>query len=273
MRRSLVLVSFIALAACNGDPPSRANPRASTTPTVSMKTAAPQQVELKAADGKPVFGAFYPVDNPKALILLFHQAGSSMGEYADIAPQLQREGYASLAIDARIGGGLYGANRTMAAVGVAPQPATGPDPDYLSALPDLEAALAWGKAKAAGAPVVLWGSSYSASLVFMLAASSGDKDAVKAILAFSPGEYFNDKFMVENAAAKVNVPVFVTSANTPDEELAAKQILAATRSVDRQLYAPPTGIHGSSTLNATKNPGGADENWRAVLAFLKRIFP
>jgi dienelactone hydrolase len=143
--------------------------------------------------------------------------------------------------------------------------------DYLGALPDLEAALKWGKAK--DMPLVLWGSSYSASLVFMLANAADAKDSVKAVIAFSPGEYFNDKKMVEAAAAKVTVPVFVTSANAMEEQAEAKAILSATRATDRQQYVPRTGIHGSSTLKATKNPGGADENWTAVLAFLKRVFP
>lgn len=273
MRRLLLPLSALALAGCH-NPESVDNAGAVVNDSAPVKATPPQPVELKAADGRPVFGTFYPVDNPKALILLFHQAGSSSGEYATIAPRLQREGYASLAIDQRIGGELYGKNRTMAASRVAPQPPNGGrDPDYLAALPDLEGALAWGKEKAAGAPIVLWGSSYSASEVFMLAASSADKDAVKAIIAFSPGEYFSDKLMVEHVAAKVGVPVFVTSASTVGEITEAKPIVAATKSVDRLQYVPQTGIHGSSTLNANRNPGGADENWRAVLAFLKRIFP
>ncbi|MBN8807057.1 MAG: alpha/beta hydrolase [Sphingomonas sp.] len=273
MRRLLPTIAALALAACHHSDKFD-NPNAMVNDSAPVKATAPQAVELKAADGKPVFGIYYPVTNPKALILLFHQAGSSSGEYKDIAPRLQREGYASLAIDQRIGGNLYGPNRTMAAAGVRPQSATsGPDPDFLSALPDLEGALAWAKDKAAGAPIVLWGSSYSASEVFLLAASSSAKGAVKAVLAFSPGEYFNDKLMVEHAAAKVSVPVFVTSANTVGEIDEAKPILAATKSLDRLQYVPQAGVHGSSTLNANKNPGGADENWRAVLGFLKRQFP
>lgn len=260
--RLWVLAGAALLAACQSGPKVD-NKDALKNATEKAKTQAPQPVELKAPDGVTVYGTYYPVAAPRALILLFHQAGSSSGEYADIAPRLQREGFAALAIDQRVGGNLYGANRTMAAFkGKA---------DYLGALPDLEAALAWGKAKRM--PVVLWGSSYSASLVFLLANAADAKGSVKAVMAFSPGEYFNDKKVVEAAAAKVIVPVFVTSANTMEEEAEAKAIVSATPSTDRQQYIPRTGIHGSSTLNSTKNPGGADENWTAVLAFLKRVFP
>ena len=260
--RRFVIASAISLAACHGVP-NVDNQQALTRESGAAKALAPQPVELKAPDGVTVYGTYYPATAPKALILLFHQAGSSSGEYVDIAPRLQREGFAALAIDQRVGGDLYGANRTMAGYKG--------KTDYLGALPDLEAALAWGKAK--GTPIALWGSSYSASLVFLLADAADAKGSVKAVMAFSPGEYFTDKKMVEAAAAKVAVPVFVTSANTAEEETEAKAIVSATASTDRQLYVPRTGIHGSSTLNATRNPGGADENWRAVLAFLKRVFP
>jgi len=260
--RLLILAGAAALTACHAGPKVD-NRDAQVNATAEAKAQATQPVELKAPDGVTVYGTYYPAAASRALILLFHQAGSSSGEYADIAPRLQRAGFAALAIDQRVGGNLYGANRTMAAY----QGKT----DYLGALPDLEAALAWGKAKRM--PIVLWGSSYSASLVFLLANAADAKGSVKAVMAFSPGEYFSDRKMVEAAAAKVTVPVFVTSANTVEEEAEAKAIVTATRSTDRQQYIPRTGVHGSSTLNATKNPGGADENWNAVLAFLKRVFP
>ncbi|THD35320.1 MAG: alpha/beta hydrolase [Sphingomonas sp.] len=261
--RLWILAGASLLAACNGGKPEVENQQSLVNEGAAKPAPAPQPVTLTAIDGVTVYGTYYPAAEPKALILLFHQAGSSSGEYADIAPRLARAGYSALAIDQRIGGNLYGANRTM--VGY-----TGKT-DYLGALPDLEIALKWADAK--GLPVVLWGSSYSASLVFLLANAQDAKNSVKAVIAFSPGEYFDDKKMVEAAAAKVTVPVFVTSANALEEEAAAKAIVAATASTDRLQYVPRSGVHGSSTLNPAKNPAGADENWAAVLGFLKRVFP
>jgi len=260
--RRFVIAGFALLAACN-PAPKVDNKNAEINESAPARPLAPQPVTLKAVDGVTVYGTFYPASEPKALILLFHQAGSSSGEYATIAPRLAQAGYESLAIDQRAGGNLYGVNRTMAGY-------TGKT-DYLGALPDMEAALAWAKGRTL--PVVLWGSSYSASLVFLLANARDAQGKVKAVIAFSPGEYFDDKKMVEAAAAKVSLPVFVTSANSTEEEGDAKAILTATKSTDRQLYVPMTGIHGSSTLIAGKNPGGAEENWCAVMGFLKRIFP
>lgn len=262
MRRLILTAVVAALTACHASQPKVDNESA----MINSAAVAPepaQPVRLTAPDGVTVYGTYYPAKNARATILLFHQAGSSKDEYATIAPRLQEAGYAALAIDQRVGGAMYGANQTMAGFKG--------EADYLSALADIEAALAWGKAK--GLPVVLWGSSYSASLVFLAAASGSDKDAVKAVVAFSPGEYFNDKKMVEAAAAKVTVPIFVTSASTMEEEAEAKAIVSASASTDRQQFVPKTGIHGSSTLIAAKNPGGAGDNWQAVLAFLKRVIP
>ncbi|WP_084239181.1 alpha/beta hydrolase [Sphingomonas asaccharolytica] len=265
MRPILPIAALALLAGCHKPAPKVDNEQSLINESAAVKDQAPQPVTLTAPDGVTVYGTYYPSGNARALILLFHQAGSSKDEYQTIAPQLQRAGFAALAIDQRVGGGLYGNNQTMAGYK--------DKTDYLGALPDLEAALAWAKDKAQGKPILLWGSSYSASLVFLVAASKSAEGSVKGVLAFSPGEYFEDKKMVENAAAKVTVPVFVASANTLVEEQEAKAILSATKSTDRQQFIPKAGVHGSSTLIAAKNPGGADDNWQAVLAFLKRVAP
>lgn len=267
MFRIAALTGLILLAGCGKGDVTVDNAQVLGKPAaVPEAPAAPRSVEFRAPDGVTVYGTYYPAPggHPKAVILLFHQAGSSKGEYAGIAPRLVRAGYAALAVDQRAGGAMYGPNRTAEHL---PEGKDGRD--YLSALPDMEAALGWAKQR--NAPIILWGSSYSASLVFLLAASA--QDSVAGVIAFSPGEYFNDRMMVEKAAAKVRVPVFVDSASTEGEIAEAKAIVMATQSTDREQFVPKIGIHGSSTLNATKNPGGAAENWRAVLSFLNRVAP
>ena len=219
-------------------------------------------VTLRAADGVTIFARHYPVAKPKALILLFHQAGSSKDEYATIAPRLNKDGYSALAIDQRSGGDLFGPNETAARAGGAPT--------YLDARQDLQAALDW--AGRQGAPVIVWGSSYSSALVFLLAADNPGK--VKAVLSFSPGEYLGTPDLVKQAAAKVSVPVFVTSAKDAREIEAARAILAAVPGTDKEQFVPSAGgVHGSSTLIEARDAAGAAENWTAVEAFLKRVAP
>ena len=229
-----------------------------TSSIPARAAAAAASVSFKAKDGVVVHGSYYRATHPKALILLFHQAGSSKDEYATIAPRLVDAGYSALAIDQRSGGDLFGPNETAAGLGR--------KADYLEARQDLEAALTWGQKQ--GLPVMLWGSSYSSSLIFLVAAEHPD---VKAVLAFSPGEYFDNKSMVRDAASHVTAPIYITSANTDEEIEAARSILAASPSSLKQQYIPRTGgVHGSSTLIEARDPKGASDNWKALLAFLAR---
>ena len=226
--------------------------------------AADRNVLLKASDGVRIYGVERdPAAKPVGVILLFHQASSSADEYDPIAPKLVALGYGTLAIDQRSGGGLYGRNRTVAEIGQSQS--------FIAAARDLDAAIGWARVKYPQLPLTLWGSSYSASLVFMTAANHPGK--IARVVAFSPDEYFSEEYfegkpVVANAAKRVTVPIFVDSAANHDEIEAAKTILAASPSNVKVHYVPKHGVHGSSTLRKDKDPDGYDENWRAVIAFL-----
>jgi len=229
-----------------------------------------EPVTLKAADGVQVFGEVWRApDRPDGakppVIVAFHQAGSNHGEYAPIAPRLVAAGFTVLAIDQRAGGELFGTrNKTVDTLGHSA--------DFAAALPDLEAALAWGRQTAAGAPVIAIGSSYSAALVFLLAAKHPGELA--AILSFSPGEYLGGTDTVHQAARQLTIPVLVDSAKSADEIAAAKSLLAAVPAAGKVQIVPQAGgVHGASTLRADRDPAGAEENWRGVLAFLASVAP
>lgn len=245
-RLTLGLLALLALSSCN------APPRAKEIPPIKREV-----VQLTAADGVKVFGGYSEPAGAKALILLFHQAEAGQGEYTAIVPRLASAGYATLALDQRSGGDMFGGNWTVKGLGKSA--------GFTEAKPDLEAALAWAKAKKL--PVVLWGSSYSASLAFVLAAEH-PRD-VRALLAFSPGEYFDGKPCVADAARKLGMPVFVTSAQEPKEIAAARSVLDAVPGGFKRQFVPTAGgVHGSSTLNPERNPKGAEAAWKEVLAFL-----
>ncbi len=219
----------------------------------------PRPVTLQARDGVRVSGLVHEAARPKAVILLFHQAGSSKAEYATIAPRLAAAGYTALAIDQRSGGSMYGPNETASRLG---RPAS-----YEDARSDLLAAVDWAIPR--HLPIVLWGSSYSASLVFEVAAEHPKE--VSAVVAFSPGEYLKNRGAVARASAKVHVPVYVTSSSDADEIEAARAILAASPSQSKTQFVPKDGVHGSSTLIEARDPKGAAENWNHVLAFLATL--
>ena len=240
---------------------ANATPASGVPDSEKPAPGASEPVTLTAADGVHIYGDYYPAAEPKATVLLFHMAGSNRTEYAEIAPILARAGYNALAIDQRSGGDIVGgSNETVAGIGSSTD-------DYMAALPDLEAALAWGRTK--GEPVIVWGSSYSAALVFLLAAKHPGE--VAALLAFSPGEYLGDTQAVHKAAAALKIPVFVTSASDPQEIAAAKSILGSVKGDTSEQFVPQTGVHGSSTLIESKNPQGATANRAAVMAFLSQV--
>jgi dienelactone hydrolase len=224
-------------------------------------TPEPHPITLEAADGVKVYAWHYAAsDKTRPAILLFHQAGSNHAEYAPIAPRLSPLGYHSLALDQRSGGRMWGQpNRTASEIGR--------QVNYPEALPDMEAALAWAPRVGLPQRSIVWGSSYSAALVFRLAARY--PDSVAAVMAFSPGEYLEDDHSVKDAAAKVHVPVFITCAQDSKEIAAAQAIAAAVPGGNATQFVPTKGgVHGSSTLRVDRNPKGAQENWDAVEKFL-----
>jgi dienelactone hydrolase len=143
----------------------------------------------------------------------------------------------------------------------------GKDPEYRAALPDLEAALEWPPIHGLPSRSIVWGSSYSVALVFLLAAKHPSD--VEAVMAFSPGEYLGDNHSVRDAAANVQAPVFITCAGDPAEIAAAQAIAGAVVSSHAVQFVPKRGgVHGSSTLRRDRNPLGAEDNWQAVEKFL-----
>jgi len=252
MRAAALLLAVAALSGCNRP----------ETPKTEQPTKT-EQVLLKAADGVAVYGSYSEPADARAIILLFHQAGSGQGEYLTIAPRLNAQGFATLAIDQRSGGDMFGGNWTATKLGKGDRP-------YAEAMPDLEAALAWATVKKL--PVIVWGSSYSSSLGFVLAAAHPDR--VKALLAFSPDEYFEGKPAIAPSAAKLAMPVFITSAQDPAEIAAGKALFDRVPSAGKRQFVPVKGgVHGSSILIAERNKSGAEDAWSAVLSFLDSVVP
>lgn len=224
------------------------------------RQAMAEPVDLVAADGTTIYGEVWSAGKGAPILLAFHQASSSHGEYAPLADRFVAAGFTVLAIDQRSGGNLFGTNATVELRGASST--------YESALMDLEAALSWAKTTDGSVPIVVMGSSYSASLVFLLAAAHPGE--IAGLAAFSPGEYLSDDHAVRRAAAKVNVPIFITQGD--GEEADAGVILASAASSAKTQFVPKSGgVHGASTLRTDKNPRGAAENLQAFLSFLSQF--
>ena len=224
----------------------------------------PVQVEFPAPDGVTVTADLY-MAHPKesAFIILFHRAGWSRGEYLSIAPKLLKLGFNCMAVDLRAGGQINGAvNQTRLSAVKAGRATT-----FLDAEKDMMAAIVFVRKNYAKGSLILWGSSYSASLVIKIAAEHGG--ICDAALVFSPGEYFQ-KFgksssFIRVRAGKIKVPIFFTSAST--EKTRWWSIYSAVPTGFRTYFIPDEdGAHGSEAL--WESTWSSEEYWDAVEDFL-----
>ncbi len=200
-----------------------------------------ETITTQAADGVTVYGETYYAELSASapVISLFHQAGSNgRGEYGPMTGWLNGLGYRVIAWDQRSGDGHFGGgNRTAAE-------ASGPD-GYCDAYPDVEAGIAYAYEAAQGAPLVVWGSSYSASLVWRAAAAHPGKiDGVVAMSTATGGE-------LDKCGAKAGLPNLVDPGLAvwpKKEEGQAKALSSLLTAKNVEVHIVENGVHGSSTL-------------------------
>lgn len=220
-------------------------------------------VNFTADDGVKITADLYMTSQSDApFIILYHQAGYSRGEYREIAPKLNKLGFNCMAVDQRSGKEVNGIiNETNIEAKKLNKPT-----QYVDAIPDLEAAYLYVKYKLKPNKIIIWGSSYSAAIMFYL--GSAHYNGVKGILAFSPGEYFkiNGK-EIKSYASKVKCPVFITSAKNEYDQW--KGIYNPIKSTKSSFLPKNVGKHGSKALWSDNN--GHEEYWNAVTNFLMKL--
>jgi pimeloyl-ACP methyl ester carboxylesterase len=224
---------------------------------------------IQAEDKVPITGEIRRAspDPTTPFLLLLHDSHSSRGEYHELMPRLLSLGFNAMAIDLRVGGKCKQVKNVTAryAKGIATLKRS-------DALLDIEAALLHARANEAHGKLFVWGSAYSASLA--LVAAERHPDLVDGVIAFAPGEYFQDDGQPENwvrdTAARVRCPVFVAS--EAGSEADWKPIFEALPAELRESFVPAKGgRHGSSSLWAEVPE--SEEYWKALIAFLDRHVP
>ncbi len=225
-----------------------------------------EEVRFAAADGLEVYADLHRAEagGDAPLIILFHQAGgSARGEYGPIIPRLVAAGYHVLAIDQRSGGDRFTLpNRTAAGVEG--------EVGYCDAYPDLEAALTYAESTDLTGPRVVWGSSYSAGLVFKLGAEHADE--VAAVLGFSPasGEPMAGCDPADSLAG-LKAPTLALRPQQEAENGAVQAQIEAFKGAGIEVYIADPGTHGSSMLVPERAGGDTEPTWEVVLAFLGRV--
>lgn len=223
-----------------------------------------QTVSFPASDGLRVYADFYSGHSKRSpLIILYHQAGFSKGEFRNIAPRLVDLGFNVLAVDLRSGDMVNQVTNLTKKEALKQGKSTA----FQDVIPDLEASFDYAKNHIKSRKIIYWGSSYSASLGFYMAAKY-PKD-YKALIAYSPGDYFKiENKTISEFAKDVQIPVYTSSAR--NEEAAWKPIYESVTS-KKQFYIPArtTGHHGTMALSSFYDD--SEENWQAIIPFLKTL--
>jgi alpha-beta hydrolase superfamily lysophospholipase len=221
---------------------------------------AQERVYFFAEDGLKVTADLYEVNPEKPYVLLFHQAGYSRGEYREITSKIIKFGYNCLAVDLRSGGEINFIQNNTALMAIQ----QGFSTDYLSSKRDIQAAIKWVKERS-DKQVVLFGSSFSASLCLLTAMNNDD---IKAVIAFSPGEFFGSEIKVQKEIENLGIPVFAASSSREIQYL--DTILSFVPSSNKTIFAPKTGgEHGSKSL--WKSNSNNQEYWLALTMFFSKI--
>ncbi len=253
-----VLSASMMLVACKGGKKDKDDLRnLPEQKPVTVSGMKQDTVEFPSGDGLMMRAVIYEIDSASPVIVMCHQARMSNYEYAEIAPKLNQMGYNCIALDQRAGGSMDAhENLTYNHAKEKNLPT-----EYLDAEQDIVAGVNYAYDKW-HRPVILWGSSYSAGLCMKLGNTS---DKVRALIAFSPGEYYEGKLSVKESVKGLNKPTFVTS--TEKEAASIEKMLAdVPEGVVTQFFPSMKGTHGSKAL--WSSDPSSEDYWIAVNEWL-----
>lgn len=216
-------------------------------------------ITFYAKDSVVITADTYFIEGVSPTVLLCHQAGYSRGEYINTAKELNELGFSCMAIDQRSGKKINGVTNQTAIDADSKLRNVG----YAGAKKDVEAAINYLYNINGNQPIILVGSSYSASLALWI---GSENEKVKAVAAFSPGEYLTG-INLTKTIKRLNIPTFVTSSKRetgPVEKLLSK----VKPDIVTQFKPNVKGFHGSKAL-WNKNEGHQNY-WKAFKSFLMK---
>lgn len=218
-------------------------------------------VTFTSLDGLEITADEYLIDPIKPYILLFHEQGSSRGEFSTIARRLNKLEYNCLAVDLRNGGKYdYVSNETVKQVR---------EQDLESGIHNVEqdmlAAIRYVDEKS-NLPVVLFGSGANGSLSLKLAVTDS---LVRAVVAVSPGEYFMPEIKIQESISVLEKPVFITSSKT--EFPYVKELASGINQEYVSLFEPKQGAGERGTRSFSVDYEYNTEYWIALILFFKDL--
>lgn len=214
-----------------------------------------------AQDGLPITADLYTDKSQYPYMILFHMANSSRGEFREIAPKMMKFEYNCLAVDLRSGNeSNYVLNETHQAA-LDKNKKT----DFLSSLTDIELAIDYAYNLSNKKPVVLVGSTFSASLCLIC---SLNNDKVKAVIAFSPGEYF-ESVKLKDKLKGFDKPALITG--TKEESKYWDDIFFNVDPHYLTYFIPQNNQVKQGSMVLLKSNDSKIEYWIEIMMFLRKL--
>lgn len=264
MKKFITLLALIfIISSCKSDKNKIVNNTSAKQDNIDLinnkntKEMTKETVTFPSLDGLTITADVYKVDKNPITILLCHQAGFSRGEYKDTALLLNSYGYSVMAIDQRSGDGVNDVINETAKLAKSKNLET----EYINGKQDIIAAIDYVYNANDNTQLLIVGSSYSATLAMLIGENN---DKVKAIAAFSPGEYYKE-MNIQTEIKDLDKPTFVTASLDETKDLST---LVSKMKTEKLTHYKPTeeGIHGSRVLwESTKGFVGYRKAFKAFL--------
>lgn len=227
----------------------------------SFNTVRVRTVSFPSQDGLEITADEYIISPDKPYVLLFHEQGSSRGEFSTMARRLCKLDYNCLAVDLRNGGNFdYVSNETTKRLR---------GTQLKAGLNDIEqdavAAIRYAREKSQK-PVVIFGSGANGSLSLKIALSNQD---VRAVVALSPGEYFMPEIKIQDAISPLKKPVFITSSKA--EVPYVSELASGIEKDYVTIFEPKQGTGDRGTRSFSADYEYNNEYWIALMLFFKDL--
>jgi pimeloyl-ACP methyl ester carboxylesterase len=220
-----------------------------------------ESVNFYSSDSLQVTADLYITEISNPYILLFHEQGSSRGEFHTIALRLCKMDYNCMAVDLRNGGNSSFVSNETAKRCRESRCATGAD----NVQWDMTAAIEYVGSRSE-LPVILFGSGANGSLSLKLA---HENDNVRAVVALSPGEYFIPELKIQDVISPLKKPVFITSSKA--EFPYVSELASGIENDYLTLFEPIQGAGDRGTRSLSAEYKQNSEYWIALMLFFKDL--
>jgi len=218
------------------------------------------QVSFLASDSLLVSADLYQSRKSNPFIVLFHEEQSCKGEFDSIVSRFIKMNYNCLAVDLRSGDNL-GFLKNETAIRAKEG---GYSTSLTSAALDMTAAINY-IFLLSSKKVNIYGSGSSASLALIV---GRDNENVKAIVAFSPGEYFEPEYNLKTILTNYPKPLFVGCTAL---EYTYFSDIEGFPGTDKVLFKPASGEGMRGTRALLRENLSRDEYWLSLLIFFKSL--